>query len=120
MHFLTVVIDTFNFFQGDFFQLKVDNEGQHFTKISSYGRYFVWLCLVNPSGDHIATLNASGCINTWAMRNGNLVCVELLLKANCTQYTKELLQFLACGIRNIMEIHEWLRLDGLNEETVNV
>jgi hypothetical protein len=79
MHRLTVVIDTFNFFQGDFFQLKVDNEGQHFTKISSYGRHFVWLCLVNPCGDHIATLNASGCINIWAVRNGNLVCMELLL-----------------------------------------
>ena len=69
----------FNFFQWAFFQLKVDNEGQHFTKISSYGRHFVWLCLVYPSGDHIATLNASGCINTWAVRNGNLVCMELLL-----------------------------------------
>jgi len=79
MHHLTVVTDSFNFFQGDFFQLKVDNEGQHFTKISSYGRHFVWLCLVYPSGDHIATLNASGCINTWAVRNGNLVCMELLL-----------------------------------------
>lgn len=76
---LNSCIDTFNFLQGDFFQLKVDNEGQHFTKISSYGRHFVWLCLVNPSGDHIATLNASGCISTWAVRNGNLVCMELLL-----------------------------------------
>jgi len=79
MHRLTVVIDTFNFFQGDFFQLKVDNEGQHFMKISSYGRTFVWLCLINPSGDHIATLNASGYINTWAVRNGDLVSMELLL-----------------------------------------
>jgi hypothetical protein len=74
MHSLTVVIGTFNFLQGDFFQLKVDNEGPQFTKMSSYGRHFVRLCLVNPSGDHIATLNASGCINTWAVRNGNLVC----------------------------------------------
>jgi hypothetical protein len=101
-------------------QLKVDDEGPKFTKISSYGRHFVWLCLINPSGDHIATLNATGSINTWAVRNGQLVCMKLLLWTNCTQYTTQLLRFFACGIRNIVEIYECLKFDGLNKETVSV
>jgi hypothetical protein len=72
-------MDTFNFLQADLLQLEVDDEGPKFTKINSYGRHFVWLCLINPFGDHIATVNATGCINTWAVTNGNLVCMQLFL-----------------------------------------
>lgn len=59
-------------------QFNIDDERPKFIKIGSYGRHFVHLCFINPSGDHIATLNASGFINIWAVSSGNLVCMKLL------------------------------------------
>jgi hypothetical protein len=55
------------------------DEGPRLNKINSYGKQFVYVCFINPSGDHIATLNATGCINTWAVSSGNLVCMKIPL-----------------------------------------
>jgi hypothetical protein len=74
---LHCLLPTFYFFQADLLQFNIDDERPKFIKIGSYGRHFVHLCFINPSGDYIATLNASGCINIWAVSSGTLVCMKL-------------------------------------------
>jgi hypothetical protein len=66
-------------FQADLLLFSIDGERPKLIKIASYGRHFIYLCFINPSSDHIATLNASGYINIWAVSSGNLVCTKLFL-----------------------------------------
>jgi WD40 repeat protein len=80
LHFLNYssssLLASFYLFQADLLQFSIDGERPKFIKIGSYGRHFVYLCFTNPSGDHIATLNASGYINIWAVNTGKLVCMK--------------------------------------------
>jgi WD40 repeat protein len=119
-YYSTSLLATFYFFQADMLQLNTDGERPQFIKICSYGRHFVYLCFINPSGDHIATLNANGLINIWAVSSGNLVSMKLFflkfsdwIWISYVNYTTQLSKM------NIVKSQEWLKLGGPDQISVS-